>query len=83
MALVGKPNVGKSSLLNRLAGDQRSVVHEPRALTVDPVDSLIDSADRVRRSSIPLGCGARSAKPAGTSSTRRCARTARSTRPRW
>jgi len=28
VALVGKPNVGKSSLLNKLAGDQRSVVHD-------------------------------------------------------
>ena len=28
VALVGKPNVGKSSLLNRLAGDERSVVHD-------------------------------------------------------
>jgi GTP-binding protein len=42
VALVGKPNVGKSSLLNRLAGDQRSVVHEVAGTTVDPVDSLIE-----------------------------------------
>ena len=28
VALVGKPNVGKSSLLNKLAGDERSVVHD-------------------------------------------------------
>ncbi len=41
VALVGKPNVGKSSLLNRLAGDERSVVHEVAGTTVDPVDSLI------------------------------------------
>lgn len=42
VALVGRPNVGKSSLLNRLAGDQRSVVHEVAGTTVDPVDSLIE-----------------------------------------
>jgi GTP-binding protein len=42
VALVGKPNVGKSSLLNRLVGDQRSVVHEVAGTTVDPVDSLIE-----------------------------------------
>lgn len=42
VALVGKPNVGKSSLLNRLAGDQRSVVHDVAGTTVDPVDSLIE-----------------------------------------
>ena len=39
VALVGKPNVGKSSLLNRLAGAQRSVVHDVAGTTVDPVDS--------------------------------------------
>jgi GTP-binding protein len=48
VALVGKPNVGKSSLLNRLAGDQRSVVHEV-ATTVDPVDSLIEMDGKVWR----------------------------------
>ena len=42
VALVGKPNVGKSSLLNKLAGDQRSVVHDVAGTTVDPVDSLIE-----------------------------------------
>ena len=42
VALVGKPNVGKSSLLNRLAGEQRSVVHEAAGTTVDPVDSLLE-----------------------------------------
>ncbi len=42
VALVGKPNVGKSSLLNRLAGDMRSVVHDVAGTTVDPVDSLIE-----------------------------------------
>ncbi|WP_028931832.1 ribosome biogenesis GTPase Der [Pseudonocardia asaccharolytica] len=42
VALVGKPNVGKSSLLNRLAGETRSVVHEVAGTTVDPVDSLVE-----------------------------------------
>ncbi len=42
VALVGKPNVGKSSLLNRLAGDERAVVHDVAGTTVDPVDSLIE-----------------------------------------
>jgi GTP-binding protein len=42
VALVGKPNVGKSSLLNRLAGDERSVVHDVAGTTVDPVDSIIE-----------------------------------------
>ncbi len=46
VALVGKPNVGKSSLLNKLAGDQRSVVHDVAGTTVDPVDSLIELGGR-------------------------------------
>ncbi|MGO9154120.1 ribosome biogenesis GTPase Der [Mycobacterium sp.] len=49
VALVGKPNVGKSSLLNKLAGDQRSVVHDVAGTTVDPVDSLIEMDGKVWR----------------------------------
>lgn len=49
VALVGKPNVGKSSLLNRLAGAQRSVVHDVAGTTVDPVDSLIELEGRTWR----------------------------------
>ncbi|MGK2868149.1 MAG: ribosome biogenesis GTPase Der [Mycobacterium sp.] len=49
VALVGKPNVGKSSLLNRLAGDERSVVHDVAGTTVDPVDSLIDLGGKTWR----------------------------------
>lgn len=49
VALVGKPNVGKSSLLNMLARDQRSVVHEVAGTTVDPVDSLIELDGEVWR----------------------------------
>jgi GTPase len=41
VALVGKPNVGKSSLLNRLAQEERSVVDSVAGTTVDPVDSLV------------------------------------------
>ncbi|MGH3983051.1 MAG: ribosome biogenesis GTPase Der, partial [Pseudonocardiaceae bacterium] len=49
VALVGKPNVGKSSLLNRLVGEQRSVVHEVPGTTVDPVDSLVELDGEVWR----------------------------------
>ncbi len=42
IALVGRPNVGKSSLLNRLAGQERAVVDPVAGTTVDPVDSLVE-----------------------------------------
>jgi GTP-binding protein len=42
VAIVGKPNVGKSSLLNRLAHAQRVVVHDVPGTTVDPVDEFVE-----------------------------------------
>ncbi|MEJ2851956.1 MULTISPECIES: ribosome biogenesis GTPase Der [unclassified Saccharothrix] len=49
VALVGRPNVGKSSLLNRLTGEERSVVDSVAGTTVDPVDSLVELDDEVWR----------------------------------
>src|SRR3954447_20060578 len=42
VAIVGKPNVGKSSLLNKLAGEERAVVDNVAGTTVDPVDELVE-----------------------------------------
>ena len=42
VALVGRPNVGKSSLLNKLAGHERALVDAEAGTTRDPVDSLIE-----------------------------------------
>lgn len=41
VALVGRPNVGKSSLLNTLAGEERVVVNDLAGTTRDPVDELV------------------------------------------
>ena len=49
IALVGKPNVGKSSLLNRLAGQERVVVDDVAGTTVDPVDELVELGGRLWR----------------------------------
>ncbi|MDH3517657.1 MAG: ribosome biogenesis GTPase Der [Acidimicrobiia bacterium] len=42
VAVIGRPNVGKSTLLNRLAGSQRVIVSEMPGTTRDPVDQVID-----------------------------------------
>jgi GTP-binding protein len=42
VAIVGRPNVGKSSLLNRLVGFERSIVDSTPGTTRDAVDSLIE-----------------------------------------
>ncbi len=49
VALLGKPNVGKSSLLNRLAGTERVVVDSVAGTTIDPVDELVEVAGRTWR----------------------------------
>jgi GTP-binding protein len=49
IAIVGKPNVGKSSLLNQLAGSERVVVDNVAGTTVDPVDELVELGGRAWR----------------------------------
>jgi GTP-binding protein len=62
LAFVGKPNVGKSSLVNRLLGEERVLVHDQPGTTRDPIDTpfsfggreyvLVDTAGIRRRRSI-------------------------------
>ncbi|MGA1171859.1 MAG: ribosome biogenesis GTPase Der, partial [Aquiluna sp.] len=49
VALIGRPNVGKSSLLNKATGTNRAVVNELAGTTRDPVDEQVEISGKIWR----------------------------------
>ncbi len=66
IALIGRPNVGKSSLLNALAGEALSIVDDVAGTTRDPVDSLIDFGGSIWRFVDTAGLKKRANQASGT-----------------
>jgi GTP-binding protein len=66
IALIGRPNVGKSSLLNALAGENRSIVDDEAGTTRDPVDELIEFGGSIWRFVDTAGLKKRANQASGT-----------------
>ncbi len=66
VALIGRPNVGKSSLLNVLAGSTRSLVDDIAGTTRDPVDELIELGGSIWRFIDTAGIRKRANQASGT-----------------
>ena len=49
VAIIGRPNVGKSSLLNALTGEQRSIVSPVSGTTRDAIDMIVQRAEQTYR----------------------------------
>ena len=81
MAIVGRPNVGKSTLFNRLIGDDRSVVHDLPGTTRDAIDTVVDTPDGPIRFVDTAGMRRKSRSTIPPSTTRSSARCGRWTSP--
>ena len=66
IALIGRPNVGKSSLFNALAGESRSIVDDAAGTTRDPIDELIEFGGSIWRFVDTAGLKKRANQASGT-----------------
>lgn len=66
VAIVGRPNVGKSSLLNSLSGTNRALVDDAEGTTRDPIDELIELGGRTLRFIDTAGLRRRAHQVSGT-----------------
>jgi GTP-binding protein len=66
IALIGRPNVGKSSVFNALAGESRSIVDDVAGTTRDPIDELIEFGGSIWRFVDTAGLKKRANQASGT-----------------
>jgi GTP-binding protein len=66
VAIVGRPNVGKSTLFNKLIGEERSVVHDMPGTTRDAVDTVVETPEGLVRFVDTAGMRRRSRTESGT-----------------
>ena len=81
VAIVGRPNVGKSTLFNRLVGEDRSVVHDLAGTTRDAIDTLVETEDGPIVFVDTAGMRRRTGSTTRPSTTRWSGRCGRSTTP--
>ena len=87
VAIIGRPNVGKSTLFNKLLGEERAIVHDMPGTTRDAIDTVVETPDGpvrfidtagLRRPSKTDAAAPSSTRPCGP-----CARSSGPTSPFW